>query len=140
VLLTAVGLLHSETDAAEPGASAPCPPRPNCVSSRAGPGDAQHHVPPFALRGDVDAAWARVRARARALPRATVVEDSPSRLRLVVRSLVFRFPDDLELALDGAARRVEVRSASRYGYGDFGVNRRRVEGLRDMLRQEGSVE
>lgn len=137
-LLTAVWLLHTAPGAAEEGL--PCPPRPSCVSSRADPSDARHHVPAFMLKGEVEAAWSRVRARARELPRTTVVGESASELRLVVRSLVFRFPDDVDLILDPAARRVDVRSVSRYGYGDFGVNRRRIEGLRDGLREEGLVE
>jgi uncharacterized protein (DUF1499 family) len=45
--------------------------------------------------------------------------------------------DDLELLFDEAAGLFHVRSASRLGRRDFGVNRRRVESLRGLIRPEG---
>jgi uncharacterized protein (DUF1499 family) len=56
------------------------------------------------------------------------------------RSRVFRFVDDLTLHLSAAENIVHIRSASRIGYSDFGVNRSRVENLREKLRQKGIVE
>ena len=54
-------------------------------------------------------------------------------------SAFFRFVDDVEFLLDDGTRTIHVRSASRVGYSDFGVNRRRVEELRsrfDALNKE----
>jgi uncharacterized protein (DUF1499 family) len=119
------------------GALAPCPASPNCVSSAAS--DAPHAVEAFALTAPPDAAWRAVREALAELPRTTVVAESADRLRAESRSALFGFVDDLELQLHASQQRVEVRSASRVGYSDLGVNRRRVERLRAMLRARGVV-
>jgi uncharacterized protein (DUF1499 family) len=110
------------------GRLAACPSSPNCVSSRSA--DARHRVEPLALAGDVDAGWLALQQQVAALPRTRIVEQGPLYLRAECRSALFGFVDDLELLLEREARRVQVRSASRTGYGDMGVNRDRVEALR----------
>ena len=52
------------------------------------------------------------------------------RLVATFTSRLFRFVDDFALRVDGSAGLLHIRSASRVGYGDFGVNRRRVERFR----------
>lgn len=105
---------------------APPPRTPNCVSSRASPDDHEHHIAP--LRGVTLEAARRALA---AMPRTTLVEEAPGYARYVVTSAVFRFKDDVELEAEGDL--VHVRSASRVGRGDLGVNRKRVEALRKAL-------
>jgi uncharacterized protein (DUF1499 family) len=51
-------------------------------------------------------------------------------LHVEMRSLMFRFVDDVEFSLAASAGLIHVRSASRVGYSDFGVNRKRVERIR----------
>jgi uncharacterized protein (DUF1499 family) len=108
---------------------APCPDKPNCVSSLATDGD--HRVEPFAVAGDLG--WAALREAAASLPRTRIVEERPGYLHAECTSRLFRFVDDLELLRNEAGDRVDVRSASRTGYGDWGVNRARVESLREAL-------
>ncbi len=48
-------------------------------------------------------------------------------------SKICKFVDDVEIRLDGDI--AHIRSASRTGYSDRGVNRRRVEALRARLTQ-----
>ncbi len=110
------------------GRLAPCPSSPNCVSSRST--DAKHRVEPLSVAGDAETGWQALIDRVAELPRTRIVEQSPRYLRAECRSALFGFVDDLELLLEPEAARVQVRSASRTGYGDMGVNRRRVEGLR----------
>ena len=59
-----------------------------------------------------------------------IEKDDGDYLHAVFISTVFRFRDDLELRQDAAHSRIQVRSASRIGYSDLGVNRKRVEKLR----------
>jgi uncharacterized protein (DUF1499 family) len=73
------------------------------------------------------------------LPRTTIVEERRGYLHAESRSLIFRFVDDLELQSSEAGDRVDVRSASRVGYGDMGVNRKRVEALREALVANGAI-
>jgi uncharacterized protein (DUF1499 family) len=105
-----------------------CPDSPNCVCSEHE--DGNHEIAPLAFSGDPDLAWADVMAAVNSLPRTTIVESGAASLQAESRSLLFRFVDDLELRLDADAGVIHVRSASRVGYGDMGVNRRRVEQLR----------
>jgi uncharacterized protein (DUF1499 family) len=114
---------------------APCPDRPNCVASDAA--DAGHRVEAFALDPRVEpaVAWAGVREAVAALPRTRIVDEAPGYLRAECRSRLFRFVDDLELELRTPEREIAVRSASRVGRSDLGVNRARVERLRGLLRE-----
>lgn len=66
-------------------------------------------------------------------PGATVVEDRPDYLAVEFETRWLRFVDDAEFLLDPAGRVIHVRSKSRLGRGDHGVNRRRVEALRRRL-------
>lgn len=116
------------------GSLAPCPETPNCVHSVSRPED----IPPFELADGVDDPWPEVRAAVRSLPRTTVVRDTAGYLHAEARSLVFRFVDDLEVVRDG--ERLIVRSASRVGRSDLGVNVRRVQRLRDALVERGVVD
>lgn len=117
---------------------APCPDRPNCVSTLAP--DAAHRVEPFRLRGDPAVAWSAAREAVAALPRTRIVESETGYLRAEATSRLFRFVDDLELLLVPEARRIDVRSASRVGYSDLGVNRARVESLREALARAGVLD
>ncbi len=110
------------------GRLTPCPDSPNCVCSQ--DDRPSHYVEPLRFSGDPDAAFARLAGTVRQEPRATIVQEGPGYLRAEFRSRVFRFVDDVEFLLNPTGHTIEVRSASRVGYSDLGVNRRRVERLR----------
>lgn len=110
---------------------APCPASPNCVSSDAD--DPRHAVAPLPAPGPAEQAWAAARDAVLALPRTTLVREEPGYLHAECRSALFGFVDDLELHLRPEQGLIAVRSASRLGYSDMGVNRRRVEALRAKL-------
>lgn len=109
----------------------PCSWKPNCVNSTAdAKADAGHYIEPLAFDDDPVAAWKRLVAIVRAAPRAMVVREDAGYLQLEFSSRLMGFTDDVEFALDAAAKRIHVRSASRLGVRDFGVNRARVEAVR----------
>lgn len=54
-------------------------------------------------------------------------------------TLIFRFVDDLEFLYQPNQGLIQLRSASRIGYSDLGKNRRRLEGMRNQLRQAGAL-
>ncbi len=110
------------------GTLCPCPDRPNCVSSLAT--DETHRVVPFPLPSPADAAWESLRRIVADTPRTRLLEETGTYLRYEVTSLIFRFKDDLEFHLRPREKRIDVRSASRVGYSDFGVDRARVEAVR----------
>lgn len=142
-LLLCVLQLLSCTGARPPGLGvsssglSPCPSSPNCVSSDAP--DAGHRVEAFVLAVAPDAGWQALREEVAALPRTTVVTEEANYLYAQCTSALFRFVDDLEVHLPASGDRIAVRSASRVGASDLGVNRRRVERLREALRARGVV-
>lgn len=117
------------------GRFAPCPPSPNCVSSDAA--DAGHRVDAFAYAGAPDAAWRALRDALGELPRTALVTDEDGYIHAECTSALMRYVDDLELQLRAADGAIAVRSASRVGYSDLGVNRDRVGALREALRARG---
>ena len=112
---------------------------PNSVSSQAGlwsghPRAQAAAVAPLPLRGgDGPATLRRLAEVVAALPGARIVEQREDYLRAECETRWLRFVDDLELWFDSTAGVVQVRSASRIGRGDWGVNRARVETLRTAL-------
>ena len=117
---------------------ADCPESPNCVSSDAV--DADHYVEPIPLAGTPEEDWSMAKALVAALPRTKIITAENNYLHAECRSAVFGFTDDLELHLRPEERIIAVRSAARLGYADFGVNRKRAEGLRSKFLKQGQVD
>jgi uncharacterized protein (DUF1499 family) len=72
----------------------------------------------------------------RGTKRSTLVLTNPTYLHVEFRSALFRFVDDVELLFDDKERQIHFRSASRTGYYDFGVNRRRMNEISKKYRGE----
>ena len=110
---------------------APCSSSPNCVSSDAQ--DALHRVEPIAFDAPPAQAFSAAREAVAALPRCRIVDERDDYLHAECTSALMGYVDDLELHLRPTDGAIAVRSASRLGYSDMGVNRRRVEALRGAL-------
>jgi uncharacterized protein (DUF1499 family) len=108
---------------------------PNCVSSQADPADKEHYIAPIAFKGSALDAIATARKAVEAMPRATVIRHEGNYLYAEFRSKVMGFVDDVEFTYDEKAGVLHVRSASRLGRRDFGVNRARVEQLRGIIER-----
>jgi len=116
---------------------APCPPSPNCVSSDAG--DAAHRVSAFELALPAAEAWRIAHAVLAGVPRTKIITETDDYLHAECSSAFFGFVDDLELHLRPSQNLIAVRSASRLGHSDFGVNRKRIENLLGLLRERGAL-
>jgi len=112
-----------------------CPSSPNCVSSDAA--DTAHAVAPFQLTSSPQEGWRALRIVIDGLARANIISSTEDYLHVECTSAVFGFVDDLELHLRPSENLIAVRSASRLGHSDFGVNRKRVEQLRSLLIKQG---
>ena len=114
------------TDAGSPQLR-PCPRTPNCVSSQ---GHGKQYIEPFP---DDESSWERLPGILEAMPGVAIVEQTPQTLRAEARTKVLRFVDDLDFVHDREKGLIQMRSASRLGYSDFGANRRRLEAVRGKL-------
>lgn len=110
---------------------APCPRTPNCVSTEAPPG--RHRMEPIPYNGTPEQVRAKLVEVLRNYPRTRIVVQEADYIKAECRSRLFRFVDDVELVFDDAARQIHFRSASRLGYGDRGVNRKRMKEIRAAL-------
>jgi uncharacterized protein (DUF1499 family) len=111
------------------GQFAACPATPNCVSSQAT--DASHKIAPLAYTGDSTAALAKVKAAIVALPGSKIITESDNYIYAEFTSGLMGFVDDVEFYGDDGA--IQVRSASRLGESDLGVNAKRVEAIRSAM-------
>ncbi|MGA7800135.1 MAG: DUF1499 domain-containing protein [Gammaproteobacteria bacterium] len=110
-----------------------CPDSLNCVCSEHR--QARAFVAPLAFTCAPDTAWQAVQDALRILG-GRLQQQGGSYLHATFTTRVFRFKDDLELRLDRRRSVIQVRSASRVGYSDLGVNRRRVERLRAVFNEQ----
>lgn len=145
VLLPVAGLAILSIIATRPanlgeknGRLADCPSSPNCVSSQAE--DEQHRMPPIPYEGTSEEALQRLKsAIAATLPRTKIVTEKDDYLHVEATSRIFRFVDDVEFYLDDQEKLIHFRSAARSGYSDFGVNRSRMEKIRDAFSGSGAM-
>jgi uncharacterized protein (DUF1499 family) len=110
------------------GRLAECPNKPNCVASQAR--SARQRLMPLQFSGDPDAAMRRLKDVVNNMSGTTLVEESGHYLYFECATKLLGFVDDLEFLCDPEEQAIQVRSASRLGYSDLGVNRKRVESIR----------
>jgi len=108
----------------EKGRLADCGAAPNCVSSEADTQPEKSVAPFKATLRDVRAAIIATGG--------TITREQDGYLSATYLSKIFKFVDDFEVR-DAGAGIIHVRSSSRVGYSDRGVNRKRVERLRNII-------
>ncbi|MCI5125451.1 MAG: DUF1499 domain-containing protein [Candidatus Electrothrix sp. AR5] len=108
----------------------PCPTSPNCVSSLTGE-DKDHAIAPLTYTEPFAEARQRLLDTIRSMKRTTIITENERYIHAEFRSGLFRFVDDVEFSFDDQKNIIHVRSASRVGHSDFGVNRKRVEDIRN---------
>lgn len=112
-----------------------CPASPNCVSSQASREDGVHFAEPIIYTGE--------RKETQLFIESSILNQSAGNARIIsselgyvhfeVKSRLVGYIDDVELYFPDNDSIVHVRSASRVGYYDFGVNRERINQLRELL-------
>ena len=110
----------------------PCPESPNCVCSQDRSGE--HGIDPLTYVGDLQHAKTMLLAVLDSLPRVRFITENENYWHVEFRSALFRFVDDVEFLFDPTASRIQVRSASRLGHSDLGVNRKRIEQIRNLFK------
>lgn len=105
----------------------PCPDRPNCVCSE--DRETTAWVKPLGFEGPPTKAWERLQITIREMG-GKIQSQSDEYIWATFKTKVFRFVDDMEFRLVTDDGVIHVRSASRVGHSDLGLNRRRVEELR----------
>ena len=119
-----LGLLH--------GLLRTCPDSPNCVCSEAHCQTSEQHA--IAAIKTADASWNKVTSIITEQG-GEIEQNSGNYLHATFTTPIFRYVDDVELRLDESSGLIHIRSASRIGRSDFGVNRNRVERIMQALKE-----
>lgn len=97
-------------------------------------------IEPIRFEGDPDAAFLRLRSVVQNMPRSTIVTLRENYLHAEAETASLKYVDDVEFLLDAENRRIDMRSASRLGRRDFGVNRARLERIRQAFMAASAFE
>ncbi len=116
-----------------------CPNTPNCVCSQAASADAEHYIAPIAYKLPPADAMAKLKSVIESMDRTKIISETGDYLYAEFTSALMGYVDDVEFYLDSTTPgQFQVRSASRLGQSDLGVNRKRVEAIRAKLAEAES--
>jgi uncharacterized protein (DUF1499 family) len=117
------------------GKLTPCPKSPNCVSTQSPEADQDHYIKIIELDGSAEDAKNRLISIISSMKRSKITEQNGNYIRTEFKSALFKFVDDVEFYIDETGKEIHFRSASRVGYGDMGVNRKRMEKIRELYQK-----
>ncbi len=112
----------------------PCPSTPNCVNSQGE--DAEHSIQPLTYQGTGETAIATLKDIINQQERTKIISESDDYLYAQFTSHWMGFVDDVEFFVNEEKGVIDVRSASRLGESDLGVNRERIDTIRQVFEQE----
>ncbi|MGB3536284.1 MAG: DUF1499 domain-containing protein [Microcoleaceae cyanobacterium] len=115
----------------ENGHLKPCPDSPNCVSSESL--DAEHKIEPLNVEETTDKSFEKLKMVIETMDNAEIITEQDTYLYAEFTTPILGFVDDVEFYINQEQDVIQVRSASRLGESDLGVNRRRVETIRVMF-------
>jgi len=110
----------------------PCPDKPNCVSSKSSA--SLHKIAPLAYKGNSKHARKKLLGIINSMPRTQISMENENFIHVEFTSKIFRFVDDVEFYFESSGT-IHIRSASRVGYSDMGVNRDRMKEIRRLFIQ-----
>jgi uncharacterized protein (DUF1499 family) len=135
--IAAVGCGKSVTGI-QNGRLMPCPESPNCVSSYET--DSSHFTEALTYAGPLGKARDAVVLILARMPEAGIVTSGDDYIHAEFRSRIFKFVDDVEFQFLETPKVIHVRSASRVGYSDLGVNKQRMEKIAKLFYEMTGIE
>jgi len=111
-----------------------CPSKPNCVFSQSVNDDQK--VTPLPLKGSPQETMQALVKVIKDMERTQIIEQKDDYLRVEFKSSLLQFVDDVEFYIPEGKSEVQTRSASRLGHSDLGVNRKRIESIRQSLEKK----
>ena len=117
------------------GRLARCTSKPNCVCSEYKE-DAAHYIEPILISRDNSAKIKTALKTAIQKMAGNIVSETDNYIAVTFTSRLFGFVDDLEIRIDTDNNLVQLRSASRVGYSDAGINKQRIQRLKELVRKD----
>ena len=111
---------------------------PNSVSSQASlypdhPERDYADIAPLPLKGEPEATLDRIATIIESMEGGKVIKREPGYLYTQFTTRLMKYVDDVEFWFDPDAKVIHIRSASRLGSSDLGVNRKRIDSIREKL-------
>ena len=110
-----------------------CPESPNCVSTQTQQESKKMDPIPFEL--DPKEVIKIIKNVVESLPNTNLQNESGNYLNYIFKSKIFGFIDDVEFLIDAEQKLIHFRSASRTGYSDLGVNKKRMTELQEAIKR-----
>lgn len=110
-----------------------CPATPNCVNSQSL--DAEHSITPITYTSSAEDAFKTLKTVVQSFKQSAIAQETDKYIYAEFTIPIVGFVDDVEFLLDKDAKVINVRSASRLGESDLGVNRKRIETIRTKFNQ-----
>ena len=107
----------------------PCPKSPNCVSTQAT--DNKQKINPIHFSVSLNEAKDKIIEIISSLKRSKIITNKENYIHVEFRTATFKFVDDVEFVFDDSEKIIHFRSRARLGYSDMGVNRKRMESIRN---------
>ncbi|MDX2505111.1 MAG: DUF1499 domain-containing protein [Gammaproteobacteria bacterium] len=111
----------------------PCPDKPNCINTEY-PESTAHYMPPLdypAAKTDLLMSLAKNTILEMG---GKIINEDNNYLSATFTSRVFRFVDDFEIKINSSTQKLHIRSASRVGHSDFGINKKRVKNFSHLFK------
>ncbi|MFK8138605.1 MAG: DUF1499 domain-containing protein [Bdellovibrionales bacterium] len=109
-----------------------CPDKPNCVSSFSN--TEQHKIEAFELKNTVEESKELVKSALAKMDNAELIKEEDDYLYYEFTTSLMRYVDDVEFYFNSSTKKIDCRSASRLGHSDLGLNRKRMELIRNILK------
>lgn len=119
----------------ENGQFKPLSKKPNAVSTQAE--DVDKRVAPWPFKDSLEDTVSAIESAVNQYGGAELKSRDDNYLYYVFTTPTMHFHDDVEFYLNEKERTVEFRSASRAGYSDMGLNRKRYDALKELYDQAG---
>ena len=114
-----------------------CPNKPNCVCSEY-KDDANHYIDPISIPQNITLDTFLLLKNVIQDMGGNVLIENDNYLAATFTSAIFKFVDDLEIRIDSTQKVIHIRSASKVGYSDMGVNKKRTELLKKLFNNKVS--
>ena len=109
----------------------PCPSSPNCVCSETQ--GLKSSISPVNYKTEDAEAWSKAKSTIYKMG-GKIIKQDEQYIHAVFTSRIFHFVDDFELRIDKKNKVIHIRSGSRTGYSDLGVNRKRADKFREIFK------
>lgn len=115
-----------------------CPASPNCVCSEH-PDDGEHHIDPITYTENTNIDQLTILKNIILEIGGTLQTQNDNYIAAIFSSKFFGFVDDVEIRVDPVSKKVQLRSASRVGYSDMGVNKKRTELIKKLYYKKNAM-